>query len=928
MRYIIGIDLGTTNSCVAYVDTLSPKPAIQPFKIPQLTDTGYLEAQTTLPSYCYLATVEENVKGALNLPWRNHCDYVVGYFARNQGARVPTRLVASAKSWLCHPAVNRRDKILPFEAYDEKKRISPVEASARYLSHIKDAWNHVIAQGDLEAEFGEQEIILTVPASFDEIARSLTAEAAKLAGIRHMTLLEEPQAAFYSWISQHEEDWQKKLPAGSCILVCDVGGGTTDFSLIEVLEKEGGNLAFQRMSVGDHLLLGGDNMDAAIAHQLEAKLQQQGRVDLSSVQWMQLCHQARQAKEILLDAKNDQEQYRMTIQGTGSSVVKGSLSTEISREDIKELILQGFLGKYEWQDAIRLRKASGMRTMGLPYEDEPAITKHLAHFLAISSFTKNEPKKPDFVLFNGGAMKPLQFQEAILDSLRLWFPEKDPIVLSSYSLDLAVARGAAYYGKVRRGMGVRIGGGAARGYYLGVDLKDNQGVAQHKALTLLPRGSEEGAAYEPDQIFWLTPNIPVSFQLYSSHVRLHDTQGTLCPIDPEEMQSLPPIHTVLRFGKKQTSEGQPEKIPVHLGIKLTAIGTLELWLKSQKTEHIWTLEFQLRTEAGQDNTLTMLEKGRSDETFDKGYLVKAEESIQNLFSGNGKELPERIMETLEEALGRPRREWPPSVLRGLWEPLLKQAAKRKVSPVYEARWWNLAGFFLRPGFGYPLDDFRLKELWKIILSDYKASKAIESQIQAWICYRRIAGGLNKGQQSQIASELFLSLGTKKSGKIDFKNKAELYQFSEKIRTLAAFELIEVPLKIKIGEIVLTRLCSGIGIAADYWALGRIGARHLFHGSAANVVPSDACARWLEDLLKTKTIDDEQLVFVVSQLARKTDHRELNLPPVLIDKIHHRFENNVHFGRLQELLYQESHLTRSEQEQIFGERLPAGLAIEM
>ncbi|MBA3816999.1 MAG: Hsp70 family protein, partial [Parachlamydiaceae bacterium] len=543
MRYIIGIDLGTTNSCVSYVDTQDPRATIQSFKIPQLVIEGSFEHLPTLPSACYLAAPQEFPKGALNLPWDHHLNFFVGKFALQQGAKIPTRLVQSAKSWLCHSAANRRDKILPLESDNEEMRISPVEATARYLKHIREAWNHNMARGDVESEFEGQEIILTVPASFDEIARSLTVEAARLAGFDKMNLLEEPQAAFYSWISQHEKDWEKHLSAGSTVLVCDVGGGTTDFSLIEVVVKEGA-LTFQRMAVGDHLLLGGDNMDAAIAHRLEILLEEEKHV-LSRIQRLRLRHEARNAKEALLkENKGDAEHelYRVLLQGSGSNVIQGALSVTLHAAEVRKSLIEGFLGGYSWAEALQLKKTAGFRSMGLPYADEPSITKHLAHFLSSNAGDDHQPKKPDFVLFNGGAMKPPLFQQAIIDNLKAWFG-KEVSVLPSYNLDLAVARGAAYYGKVRQGMGVRIGGGMARGYYLLLDTKDEQGLVVSKAMTLLPRGSEDGSSFEPETTFQLKPNTPVVFQIATSHVRLHDLAGDLIDVDPKEMQMLPPIQT-------------------------------------------------------------------------------------------------------------------------------------------------------------------------------------------------------------------------------------------------------------------------------------------------------------------------------------------------------------------------------------------------
>ena len=903
MRYIIGIDLGTTNCCVSYVDTESDRLAILPFRIPQLTREGVVEDLPTLPSFCYLAAPHEWPVGSLNLPWKSRSDYFVGSFALSHGSKVPTRLVQSAKSWLCHPAANRRDKILPIEAADEGVRISPIESTARYLSHIKSAWNEVMSEED--ADFENQEIILTVPASFDEVARTLTVEAAKLAGFQKMTLLEEPQAAFYSWISQHENVWENMLDAGACILVCDVGGGTTDFSLIEVVGGEN-RLSFQRIAVGDHLLLGGDNMDAAIAHFAENRLNHS--IEFNSRLWLQLKHEARKAKESLLNEDDHSELYQIILQGTGSGIVGGTLTGKLGKGELQQFLLDGFFGQYPWEEAISMKKSAGFRTMGLPYEDDPSITKHLASFLK-----ERGMRKPDYVLFNGGAMKPKVFQEAIVCSLTTWF-EKQPQVLSSYHLDLAVARGAAYYGKVRRGLGVKVGGGMARGYYLVCDVKEASGEISKRALTLLARGFEEGSRYESGNTLLLNANTPVSFQLCSSHVRLKDRQGDLVSLDPKEMFMLPPIHTVLRFGKGHSVQ---EQVPVHLQVGVTAIGTLEMFLKSQKSEHRWALDFQLRTESGQENSLAALETGRVDQTFQEGFLGEAEAILLKFFQGDKNLKPEKLMDKLEETLGCTKQEWPPSVMRKLGEVVLKQASLRKISKLHEQRWWNLIGFLLRPGYGYPLDDFRLKEFWKIFLSDSKSGKSDEVLIQAWICYRRLAGGLNKGQQGVIASELFSLL----------QKSRDAYQYAEQIRALASMELVDLSAKVKMGNRLIARVMSEEAIPADFWALGRIGARHLLYGSIANVVPSDICAGWIEQLLKAHPKYEGSLIFVIGQLARKTEHRELNLSENIVNKILSRFEQHSHFSHLQTLLLEEQKLTHKEMEQVFGDTLPSGLMLD-
>lgn len=929
MRYIIGIDLGTTNSALSFVDTEQPNLPLQLFAIPQLTAAGKVDALPTLPSFCYLAGEGEWHKGALKLPWKEETTLFAGQFAKQQGARVPTRLVQSAKSWLCNVAANRRDKILPIEAADISQRLNPVEASAKYLSHLRDAWNHSMAKGDPALELEEQEVILTVPASFDEVARSLTVEAARQAGFLHITLLEEPQAAFYSWIAQHEKEWQSQFKAGDSLLVCDVGGGTTDFSLIEIHEKEG-KLSFQRMAVGDHLLLGGDNMDAALTHYLEEKLQQQGTPPLESTQWLQLQAEARAAKEaLLLPGVKPEDTHTVIVQGSGSSVVKGSLSLSLSRQEVQRILMEGFFGSYPLEEALKLKRSRGFRTMGLPYEDEPSITKHLAHFLQQARYFE-KGRKIDYILFNGGAVKPEPFQHALEEALRLWFPGVSLKRLPTVSLDLAVARGAAYFGKVRRGLGVAIGGGLPRTYYLKIDVKEPSGKIGAKALTLLSRGTQEGSSYQPEQLFSLRSNTPVAFHLLTSHVRLEDKEGDLVEIDSNEMQALPPIRTILRFGKKQGQGEQEAILPVRIGIRLTEIGTVELWLESQQSEHQWALEFQLRSATGQETVNADSSVGESsDETYSKGSLKEAERTIQSLFQGGstGTSLkPSQIMEKLEEQIGAVRREWGPSVLRELWTPLFNVSASRKALAELGARWWNLAGFFLRPGYGFPLDDFRMKDLWKVILSDLKIAAPSEYQIQQWICYRRIAGGLNKGQQLQIASELLPTVIDKKSGKIEIKRKADLYVYSEKIRALAALERLDLPLKIKLGEALVDRIIRQSPEDYDYWSLGRIGARHLLYGSAGQVVPKEVCVRWIEKLLQKGQTEESRgtMIFLLSQLARKTAHRELNLPEGIIQKILAVYPDE----HLTHCLLEEHSLTVSEQEQVYGDRLPVGLIMEL
>jgi len=920
MRYLVGIDLGTTNNALAFIDLDKPHLAIQLFAIPQLSTLGKVDTLPTLPSFCYLSTQNEWPRGTLKLPWKDETSLFVGQFAKIQGARVPTKLVQSAKSWLSNIAANRRDKILPLEAADIQNRLSPVEASAQYLMHLRDAWNHSKAKGDTSCELEEQEIILTVPASFDEIARTLTIEAAHLAGLRHVTLLEEPQAAFYSWISQHETSWKNEFKSGDRILICDVGGGTTDFSLIEMQEKEG-ELTFQRMAVGDHLLLGGDNMDAALAHYIEQKLLKEYPA-LDSNQWLQLTAEAREAKEHLLKqtAKEKNAAHSIVIQGQGSSIIKGSMSVTVNTQEVEDLILNGFFGQFSLQEAVKLNKSRGIRSMGLPYEDEPSITKHLAYFLNQANCTLSENAGIDYLLFNGGTMKPTIFQEALLANLNGWFPQRTASLLPSFSLDLAVARGAVYYGKVRRGLGVAIKGGLPRTYYLEIEVQQDFGEKIHQALTLLPRGTEEGYIYQSKQSFLLRANTPVVFHLLTSNVRLHDKEGDIVTVDENEFHKLPPIETVLRYGKKQLNEESNPAIPVALSITLTPIGTIEIWLNSQNTDHRWNLEFQLRSVTGQDNSLLSIEKKQRDQTFSVGFLEESKKKLEEFLQGSIK--PTRIVEILEHELHMARQEWSPSILRGLYETLIKFSQLRTTHSELEARWWNLVGFCMRPGFGYPLDDFRIKELWKIILGELKGSKNLEIQIQKWICFRRIAGGLNKGQQMQIMGELISELYDKKSGKISVKRKSDLYIYSERIRALAALERLELPIKIRVAQALVDKILRGEENEVDFWALGRLAARHLFYGSAAQVIPKDYCAKWIEKLLDLPTMNNEQALFMLGQMARKTEQRELNIPETLVQRIIQKFPNE----ELQNHLLSLQKLSNTESEKVFGEALPTGLIL--
>ncbi len=600
-RFVVGIDLGTTNCALAYVDTgAGGDPKVQPFLIPQVVNSGEVAERPLLPSNLYLPGNGEQPAGAMKLPWDADRDYAVGEFAKTFGAKVPTRLVSSAKSWLCHTGVDRKAAILPFRAGEDDRRISPVEASVRYLKHIAEAWNHTMSKGLADHRLEAQDIILTVPASFDAAARDLTIEAARSAGFENLTLLEEPQAAFYAWIDGQGENWRKQVNVGDLVLVADLGGGTTDFTLVEVSE-EGGNLSLTRLAVGDHLLLGGDNMDLSLAYTVSAALAKQG-TKLDAGQMLQLTHAARAAKEQLL-ADSTLASAPVTVLGKGRSVIASTIKYDLPRAEVEKVLLDGFFPDCPRDAEPARSRAAGLQELGLPYVADAGVTRHLAHFLtrqaeALSSREKPGKKKketglPTAVLFNGGVFKADPMRARFLGVLNTWAKaaKAEPTrELSGADLDQAVAKGAAYYGLVRRGKGVRIRGGTARAYYIGVEtaMPAVPGMPQPiKALCVTPFGMEEGTEADiPQQEFGLVVGEEAEFRFLGSTVRRDDKPGALIDEWEGQIDELSPVRVTL--------DGKRGRVSVHLHSKVTEVGQLELWCHTKDGKQKWKLEFNVR----------------------------------------------------------------------------------------------------------------------------------------------------------------------------------------------------------------------------------------------------------------------------------------------------------------------------------------------
>jgi molecular chaperone DnaK (HSP70) len=824
----VGIDLGTTNSALAYVEQtdseLPDYPEIKVLQIPQYVAAGRVEARRTLPSFLFLGD-----------------QTYVGAYAREQGALIPTKSVHSAKSWLSNPEVDRTAKILPWDAQEGGRVLSPVEVSTAILTQIRDAWD----QEHPHAPLAEQDIVLTVPASFDEEARELTVQAARDAGLEKLTLVEEPAAAFYSWIANHLAQSQKSLFDGQLVLVCDVGGGTSDFTLIRV-HRDGDKIEFTRTAVGKHLLLGGDNLDLTLAWLVEAKLGTQ----LSIRQRSGLRRQCAAAKERIL-ADPNLKSVEITVLGGGSSLVGGTLKTEILREEALELALEGFLPFCALDEKPSEEKRSLFRELGLPYVSDPAVTRHLAAFLSA-----NENAKPDAILFNGGFFIPEICQQRVADVMERWYGQR-PLILENRDLDLAVAVGAAYYSYVKAtGAGLLVRGGLPRAYYVG--------IGESAAVCLVPRGAEEGQTLELDsQDLHLVANKPVSFRLYSSLTRVDDSVGqTLAPEETGDLHLHAPLDAVIRFGKS----GE-RLVPVKLRAHLTEVGTLEVWSDSKISDHHWRLQFELRKKA-------TTASGKPVAVVSDDSLLKAEVLLEATFK-SGTLVPEELPAKLEQTLALGRNSWPLSAIRRLADRLLELAEGRRKSPALEMRWLNLCGFCMRPGFGFPGDDFRIEQARRIYAGGLQFANQVQNEIDWWIFWGRVAGGLNKNQQVDVfqrLSPVLLPRGTKRP-RLNNSLLREMW------RAASSLELLPLQTKTQLGDALLAQIKRGEMVDNALWCLSRIGARKLFYGPINQVLAPPIATRWVEALLKTSNSQD-----ALVSIARRTGDSTRDLLPATIELV--------------------------------------------
>jgi molecular chaperone DnaK (HSP70) len=906
-RFIVGIDLGTTNSALAYIDLqtqVEGRRRIEIFDIAQLTGPGEVSRLPVLPSFLYLPGRFDIAPEAIQLPWSRASDRFVGAFARDHGAKVPARLVNSAKSWLCHGRVDREAPILPRAAGEDIPKVSPVAATAAYLEHLRQAWNHHWGE-DEDLYLEHQHLIITVPASFDEVARDLTAKAATRAGLPGAVLLEEPLAAFYSWLSDHEETWPNQVSPGELVVVCDVGGGTTDFTLITLQPAEGGP-RFERIAVGDHLILGGDNIDIALARAVLARM---GRAPASMPldQYKSLCHQCRQAKERLLDGAVDS--CRITVAGGGSRLIAGTLSAELTREAVVDLVMERFF-PVSGRSSVPPVDIEGFHD--LPYTENEAITGHLIDFLQHHRMDTErllqrcEPR-PDLILFNGGSLKSQLIQERIRQALADQFgPAEGPRVLNNPRPDLAVAVGAAYYGWVKSGRGVRVGSGSPRAYYLGVAGPEKEGAVAH-AVCLVERGLEEGSRIALDaHRFEVVANRPVRFDLFASSFRSGDRCGDLVPVD-ETLSRLAPLETVIGFGRGD----ETRRIPVQVEAAYSETGTLSLWCASQVSAHRWQLRFQLRG-------ATAAAEIPMDTAIDTRILEAAARTIkQGLESDDPRQVGD-LFKILAEAVQITKDDWPLGLLRTVADALFGVAARRRVTPVHEAAWLNLLGYSLRPGFGDGADPHRIRQSWRVYLQGPRFDGKPQVRSEWWILWRRISGGLNAGQQRQFLQDIAAPLAKERPGSA---------VHTEMWMALASMERLLVKDKVKWGRRLLETLTPRKPVPQLFWALGRLGARELLYGSVDRVIPPGEAVAWIRRLISQSWRNPKPVAAAVVQLARRTGDRTRDLDPENVEAVVRWLTANGDARRQLQIVRETVDLAAAEQGAVFGEALPSGLVLK-
>ncbi|WGS86878.1 Hsp70 family protein [Methylomonas sp. UP202] len=923
-QYSVGIDLGTTHTVVAYAEAEDPHKTIRLFEIPQLIAPGEVDSKPLLPSVRYHPAFGElNAdSGFLTGP----DGAVLGEVARLLGAKSHGRLVTSAKSWLSHNAVDPAAAILPWGSDESVFKVSPVAASASYLQYVRSAWDQHFPQAPLS----KQNVVITVPASFDESARALTLEAAKSAGLVDVRLLEEPQAVCYDWLRRHDGKVAASLAGCRLLLVCDVGGGTTDLTLIRI-DHGDGDPKLTRIGVGDHLMLGGDNIDLALARLAETRLTG-GDKKLSAGDLSQLLEQCRVAKERLL-ADAAPEQFAVTLLGSGSKLIGGARSSFLTRDEVRRIALDGFFplsGIEELPD----KKRSGMVEFGLPYAPEPAISKHIAAFLKAHARSSRAaltgtgegaefagPSEvvdglivPDALLLNGGLFRSPALVTRALELLGHWRGEP-PVQLENLDPELAVAYGAVAYAIARREKKLKIGGGAARGYFLLVDTVNDAGARFTKpGICILPKGSEEGREVTlTGRQFALRIGQPVRFHLMSNSTDADYRPGDVVELDDDRFHGLPPL--AVAFAGDQRVE-----VVVQLVATYTEVGTLRLQCVAKADlNQRWDVEFQIR------KTAPTIGGGELP-----NQLPQALEKIQAVFGAKSRDVDPQAVKTLradlEKILGAPRADWRTPLLRELFNALLEGGKYRRRSEQHERLWFSLVGFCLRPGFGYPLDDWRVEQIWKWYGDGLQFVNEKQNWTEWWTLWRRVAGGLQAEAQQRLFGDVAKFINPTTARQAGVAKQLMTRGYEDMVRLAAGLERLPVADKTQLGEWLLKRLEKAGESEQSWWALGRVGARVLFHGSNHEVIPSDTVSMWLHRLLAVDWKKQSQAGFAAALLARRCDDRVRDIDDHLRALVQDKLKQAKAPVSWQQIVSDYIPLDEQQERQIFGEALPPGLKL--
>jgi molecular chaperone DnaK (HSP70) len=941
VTWLVGIDLGTTNTVLAY--GRNGPGGIELFQIDQLVAPGEVAGAPLLPSMRYHPGPDELAPGALQLPWQQPDvagveRVALGRLARVLGAATPGRLVTSAKSWLSHDGVDRMAPILPWGVGNDVPKVSPVAASASYLAHLRAAWNARFPKQPLE----RQQIVLTVPASFDEGARALTLEAARLAGLPQVALLEEPQAALYDWLYRHRASLADDLGDARLVLVADVGGGTTDFSLVKVDTKDG-EPHLTRIGVGNHLILGGDNMDLALAHLIEARMAGQSGADndnartrLSAARLAQLTERCRAAKEQLL-ADDAPESVAVTLLGAGSRLIGAARKADLLRSDIERIVLDGFLPLNAAQDEP-MRARAGIVEFGLPYASDPAITRHLASFLRQHAAASREALGldggaipiPDMVLLNGGVFRGAALARRLVDTLSGW--RGAPVrVLHNENPDIAVARGGVAYALARQGLAPAIDSGAARNYYLLLDGEARAGLL--RAVCLLPRGTPAATEVTlANRSFALRVGRPVRFHLVSTiaDAGAAPQAGDLVDLDLADVVRLPPIATVLRA----SGSGTTAEIPVHLVTTLSEVGSLEVHCVAEDGNGRWQLAFQLRGNSDDDGDIDVPDEGLP------ANLDAAIDKIERVFGARSKQVePKEVKQLragLEHLLG-PRESWTTPLLRRLFDALMARAKGRRRSVEHERAWLNLAGYSLRPGFGHPLDEWRMEGLWALFEAGVQHHKDSQVRAEWWTLWRRVAGGLSLDAQLRVLDDFAFNLQADAAER--GRRPVTLVDGSEEdlLRVGASLERIPSAYKAEIGEWLFKQIADipaggklDARASARYgrylWALGRVGARQSFQSSAHEVAPPDVAEGWLRQLLLLDWRKVEPAGFAAAHIARMTGDRSRDIDDAVRGDVLRRLAASGAPAAWTAMVREVVELDQASEARMLGDALPPGLKL--